>query len=137
MALEVARRTGSSRTEYDPDAPLVYTDRRTVSGAEPPIELWLEPGGIAFRLDSKRTLEIICRSAERGRIDVESHPEGHVTLFAWEHAVFTVLERGQEIFVQERAFSLEMVDGDTPRERVELAFGDFDRRRGVPPSGWR
>ena len=90
----------------------------------------------AFRLDSKRTLEIVCRSPERGRIDVESHRDGHITLFAWEHAVFTVLEHSQELFVQERPFSLEMVDGDTPRKRVELVFGDFDQRRAMQPSRW-
>ena len=136
VALELARRKGSTRTVYDPDAPLIYSDRRTVSGAEPQVELWLEPGAIAFRLDSRRSLEVICRSAVRGRMDVERLEEGHITLYAWEHATFTVLEQGREIFVQERPLSLSMAEGDTPRKRVEFIFGDFERRRAMEPNRW-
>jgi hypothetical protein len=136
VALEIARRRGSTCTAYDPDAPLIYSDRRTVSGAKPPVELWLEPGAIAFRLDSRRTIEVICRSAVRGRIGFEQHPEGHIALYAWEHATFTVLEHGREIFVQERPLSLSMAEGDTPRKRVEFIFGDFERRRAMQPSRW-
>jgi hypothetical protein len=29
-----------------------------------------------------------------------------------------------------------MADGDTPRKRVEFIFGDFERRRAIPPNRW-
>jgi hypothetical protein len=114
----------------------VYEDRRTIDGQDPPIELWLEPGGIAFRLDAHRRLEVVCRGPERGRLELERLHEGHLALFAWNHATFTVLEAGREIFVQERALSLEMARGETPRQRVETLHGDFARRRETPPSRW-
>jgi DNA-binding MarR family transcriptional regulator len=85
VALELARRKGSTRTIYDPDAPLAYSDRRIVTGIEPSVELWLEPGAIAFRLDSSRRLEVVCRSPVRGRLDLERHDDGHITLYASEH----------------------------------------------------
>jgi DNA-binding MarR family transcriptional regulator len=136
VALDLARRKGSTRTLYDPDAPLAYSDRRIVTGTEPPVELWLEPGAIAFRLDSRRRLEVVCRSPVRGRMDFERLEEGHITLYAWDHATFTVLEQGREIFVQERPLSLSMAEGDTPRKRVEFIFGDFERRRVMQPNRW-
>lgn len=114
----------------------IHQDRRTIDGQDPPIDLWLEPGGIAFRLDPHRRLEVVCRGPERGRLELERLPEGHVALYAWNHATFTVLEAGREIFVQERALSLEMARGETPRQRVETLHGAFARRRETPPSRW-
>ena len=136
VALRQAEHTGSSRTPYDPDAPLLYQDRRTVHGAQPPIELWLEPGHIAFRLTADRRLEVVCRAPGPGRIQVEKSPEGNLALYAWEHGAFTVLEAGREVFVQERPLSLDMGQGGSPRERVESLFGDFARRRAIPPRRW-
>jgi hypothetical protein len=43
---------------------------------------------------------------------------------------------GREIFVQEHPVTLSMAEGDTPRKRVEFIFGDFDRRRAIPPDRW-
>jgi len=120
----------------DPDAPRIHVDRRIVDGSHPPVELWLEPGAIAFRLDSARRLEVVCRGQERGRLELERLPEGHVTLYAWNGATFTVLEAGREIFTQDRLLSLSMAPGETPRERVEQMFGTFTRRRETPPARW-
>jgi DNA-binding MarR family transcriptional regulator len=136
VVLATASRAGTSRV-HDPDVVPAHEDRVTIDGAEPPIELWLEPGEVAFRLDPGRRLEVVCRGPEHGRIDLERLPEGHVALYAWNHASFTVLEAGREIFVQERALSLEMGRGEAPRERVESLFGDFAQRRRTPPPRWR
>jgi len=135
VALATASRHSSSRW-IDPDLPPIHSDRTVIQGADPPFELWLEPGAIAFRLDSKRRLEVVCRSPVRGRMEFERLPEGHITLFAWDHATFTVLEHGQEIFIQESHLSLSMAEGDTLRKRVELLFGDFEQRRAMQPNRW-
>jgi DNA-binding MarR family transcriptional regulator len=135
VSLAAASRDSSSRW-IDPDLPAVYSDRTVIQGGDPAFELWLEPGAIAFRLDSSRRLEVICRSPVRGRMELERLEEGHTTLYAWEHATFTVLEQGREIFVQERPLSLSMAEGDTPRKRVEFIFGSFERRRAISPTRW-
>lgn len=135
VSLAAASRDSSSRW-IDPDLPAIYSDRTVIQGIDPAFELWLEPGAIAFRLDSSRRLEVVCRSPVRGRMDLERLDEGHITLYAWEHATFTVLEQGREIFVQERPLSLSMAEGDTPRKRVEFTFGDFERRRAMQPNRW-
>ena len=115
----------------------VYQDRRIVDGAEPPIELWLEPGGAAFRLPAGRRLEVLCRGIEHGHLELERLPDGHVALYAWPGATFTVLEAGREIFVEERPLSLSMGQGTTTRERVESVYGEFQRRRQMPETRWR
>jgi DNA-binding Lrp family transcriptional regulator len=135
VALGAASADSSSRS-IDPDLPAIYSDRTIIQGRDPPFELWLEPGAIAFRLDSTRRLEVVCRRPVRGRMEFERLEEGHITLYAWEHATFTVLEQGREIFVQERPLSLSMGEGDTPRKRVEFIFGDFERRRAMQPNRW-
>ena len=114
-----------------------YEQRRIIDGAEPPIELWLEPGGAAFRLPASRRLEVICRGEEHGHLEEERLPEGHLALYAWPGATFTVVEAGREIFVEERALSLRTGDGRTMRERVEALQGDFRRRRQEPGTRWR
>ena len=135
VAAEAARR-GSSR-ELALEGPRIHEDRRTIFGRDPPFELWLEPGGIGFKLEPHRRLEVICRGLEPGRVQLERLPEGHLALYAWERALFTVLEAGREIFVQERWMSLvDLAPGTTPRERVEAMLGHFARRRQTPPSRW-
>jgi len=135
VVLAAASRHGTSRA-HDPDAVPIHEDRRTIDGADPPIELWLEPGEIGFRLGSGRRLEVVCRGPEPGRLELERLAEGHLALYAWNHASFIVLEAGREVFVQERALSLEMGRGETPRQRVTSLFGDFARRRQTPPPRW-
>ena len=115
----------------------VYQDRRIIDGAEPPIELWLEPGGAAFRLQAGRRLEVLCRGTEHGHLEFERLPEGHIALYAWPGATFTVLEAGREIFVDERPLSLSMGRGTTTQERVKSVYGDFQRRRQMPETRWR
>jgi len=119
------------------DGERVYQDRRVIDGADPPIELWLEPGGAAFRLPASRRLEILCRGAQHGHLEVERLPEGHLALYAWPGATFTVLEAGREIFVEERALSLSTATGSTTREKVESLYGDLARRRRLPETRWR
>ncbi len=115
----------------------VYLDRRVIDGADPPIELWLEPGGAAFRLPASRRLEILCRGAQHGHLEVERLPEAHLALYAWPGATFTVLEAGREIFVEEGTLSLSMAEGaTTTRAKVELLHGDFQARRRQPPARW-
>jgi MarR family transcriptional repressor of emrRAB len=130
----------ASRGETTPapesDTNRIREERQIVEGQDPPIELWLEPGAIAFRLDARRRLEVVCRGPERGRLELERQPEGHLVLYAWNDATFTVLEAGREIFVAERPLSLGMVPGETPRQRVESLLGPFSRRRETPPSRW-
>ena len=111
------------------DGGRLYQERRIVDGADPPIELWLEPGGAAFRLPAGRRLEVLCRGDRHGHVELERLPEGHLALHAWPGAIFTVLEAGREIFVEERALSLSVGLGTTTRERVESIYGDFRRRR--------
>lgn len=113
-----------------------YQDRRMIDGAEPHIELWLEPGGTAFRLPASRRLEVLCRGEQPGRLELERLPEGHLALYAWPGAIFTVLEAGREIYVEERALSLSSGAGATTRERVESIYGDFRRRRQLPQHRW-
>jgi hypothetical protein len=79
---------------------------------------------------------VVCRASGPGRLELERSPEGHVALYAWERATFTVLEAGREIFVQERPLSLALGAGVSPRERIESMFGDFARRRAEPPRRW-
>ena len=135
VALGASSAHSSSRS-IDRDLPAIYSDRTIIQGRDPAFELWLEPGAIAFRLDSSRRLEVVCRSPVRGRMDVERLEDGHITLYAWEHATFTVLEQGREIFVQERPLALSMAEGDTPRKRVEFILGEFGHRRPIQPSRW-
>ena len=109
----------------------------TIHGAEPPIELWLEPGEVVFRLDSRRRLVVVCRGPEGGRMELERLPEGHVALYAWHDATFTVLEADREVLRPARAMSLDIGQGKTPRDRVESLFGGFAERRRTPPPRWR
>lgn len=118
------------------DGSRVYQERRIVDGADPTIELWLEPGGAAFRLPAGRRLEVLCRGDQHGHVELERLPEGHIALHAWRGATFTVLEGGREIFVEERALSLSMGLGATTRERVESIFGDFQHRRRMSQPRW-
>ena len=135
LVLATASRECSSRP-LDPHRSPVHEERRIVEGADPPIDLWLEPANVACRLDSRRRLEVVCRGPEGGTLEVERLPEGHLALYAWNGATFTVLEAGREIFVQDRALSLDMGAGETPRQRVESLFGDLARRREIPPARW-
>ncbi len=135
VVLAATSRDGTSRA-HDLDAVPLHEDRRTIDGADPPIELWLEPGAIAFRLDASRRLEVVCRGPDPGRLELERLPEGHLALYAWNRAAFTVLEAGRELLVQDRPLSLDMGRGETPRQRVTSLFGDFARRRHTPPSRW-
>jgi DNA-binding MarR family transcriptional regulator len=133
-------------TTHDfPDGPPVenedglrmYEERRTVAGTDPPIELWLEPGGIAFLLPASRRLEVICRGEQHGHLETERLPEGHVALYAWPGATFTVVEAGKEILIEERPLSLRAgVTGRTMRERIESLHGDFQQRRREPDTRW-
>jgi len=108
-----------------------------VEGQDPPIELWLEPGGAAFLLPARRRLEVICRGEKHGHLETERLPEGHIALYAWPGATFTVVEAGREIFVEERPLSLRTGTGKTMRERVQSLQGDFQRRRQQPGTRWR
>jgi|GEM_PF-4238276 len=126
VVIAAASRQGSSWTAERPSSS-VHEDRRTIDGQEAPIELWLEPGGIAFRLGSRPRLDVVCRGPEPGRLEVEHLHEGHVTLFAWNDATFTVLDACREIFVQQRPLSLDLATGETPRQRVEALHGNFAR----------
>lgn len=119
------------------DGVRVYQERRIVDGADPTIELWLEPGGTAFRLPAGRRLEVLCRGDRHGHVELERLPEGHLALHAWPGAIFTVLEAGREIFVEDRALSLSVGLGTTTRERVESIYGDFRRRREISQPRWR
>ncbi len=114
----------------------LYEQRRIIDGAEPPVELWLEPGGAAFRLPASRRLEVICRAEEHGHLEEERLPEGHLALYAWAGATFTVLEAGREILVEERALSLSTGVGSTTREKVESIWGEFQRRRQRSGTRW-
>jgi hypothetical protein len=118
------------------DGGRVYQERRIVDGADPPIELWLEPAGAAFRLPAGRRLEVLCRGERHGHLEFERLSEGHVALHAWGGAIFTVLEAGREIYVEERALSLSVGLGTTTRERVESIYGDFRRRRELSQPRW-
>jgi len=115
----------------------LYHQRHLAEGSCPPIELWLEPGGAAFRLPPGRQLEVICRGEQPGQLEIERAPEGHLALYAWPGATFTVLEAGREIFVEPGPISLSMGTGHTTRERVESIHGDFQHRRQLPGTQWR
>jgi DNA-binding MarR family transcriptional regulator len=115
----------------------LHHERRVIDGADPPIELWLEPVGAAFRLFVGRQLEVICRGGEPGRLEVERLPEGHLALYAWPGATFTVLEGGREIFVEQVPISLSMGTGHSTREKVESIHGDFQHRRQTTGTRWR
>ncbi len=118
------------------DGGRLYQERRIVDGADPTIELWLEPGGAAFRLPAGRRLEVLCRGDRHGHVELERLPEGHIALHAWPGATFTVLEAGREIYLEERALSLSLGVGTTTRERVQSIYGDFQRRREIPQPRW-
>jgi hypothetical protein len=88
-----------------PDAPRRREDCLSVWGAVSarPIELWLEP---------------------------ERHPDGHLALYAWPGARFSVLEGGREIYVEaEISTEFPTRPGGTVREMIELLFGAFEDRR--------
>jgi hypothetical protein len=119
-----------------PDGGRVYQERRIVDGADPTVELWLEPGGAAFRLPAGRRLEVRCRGDRHGHVELERLAEGHIALHAWPGATFTVLEAGREIYLEERALSLSIGVGTTTRERVESIYGDFQRRRQMSQPRW-
>ena len=77
-----------------------------------------------------------CRGPWPGRIELEVSPDGHVALYAWERATFTVLEADREIFVEERPLGLRTPRGTSMRRRVESLFGRFEARRARPPRRW-
>ncbi|MGZ6139093.1 MAG: MarR family winged helix-turn-helix transcriptional regulator [Myxococcaceae bacterium] len=126
----------SSPTVPAQDGGRLYQERRIVDGDDPTVELWLEPGGAAFRLPAGRRLEVLCRGDRHGHVELERLPEGHIALHAWPGATFTVLEAGREIYLEERALSLSMGVGTTTRERVESIYGDFQRRREMSQPRW-
>ncbi len=135
VVLAIASRDGTRRSVH-PSLPPVYEHRKRIDGAEPPVELWLEPGAIAFKLDSQRRLEVVCRSPVPGRLELERLPEGHVALYAWRLGTFTVLEKGRALYVQEQILTLTRADGETPRQQVEAIYGGFARRRELTPREW-
>jgi len=114
----------------------LYEERRIIDGTDPPVELWLEPGSAAFRLPASRRLEVICRGEQHGHLEEERLPGGHLALYAWAGATFTVLEAGREILVEQRALSLTMGIGNTTREKVESIWGPFQRRCESSETRW-
>lgn len=113
-----------------------YRQRHRVDGANPPLELWLEPAGAAFLLPAHRRLEVICTGAQHGHLEVERLPEGHTALYAWPGATFSVINAGREIYVEERHLSLRTIPGRTTRESVESLQGEFARRRLEHGTRW-
>jgi hypothetical protein len=150
VALAASSRDSPSRW-VDPELPAIYSDRTVIQGCDPAFELWLEPGGIAFRLDATRRLEVFCRSPVRGRMESEKHPKGHITLYAWDHATFNVLEAGRETSSSTGTSSSDAPssqnDGDDtrglslavvrPEDRLEVddrsAVDRFERSDPEPP----
>jgi hypothetical protein len=112
-----------------------YEDRRTIEGAEPPIQLWLEPSNLAFELGRGRRLEVLCQGPGLDT-EVERSPEGHLALDAREGATFTVLEAAREIVVEERPLGLRPPRGTSMRRRVESLFGGFEAPRATSPRRW-
>ena len=104
--------------------------RRLVRNSARPIELWLEPMGTVFRLPPGRELEVICQGSRPGKLEQERHPDGHLALYAWPGARFTVLEGGQEVYSEsEVSTEFPTRPGGTVREMIELLFGSFEDRR--------
>ena len=137
VVLTTARRTGPTGSFSDGlESTARYEDRRTIDGTEPPIQLWLEPANVAFELGSGRRVEVLCHGPWPGRIDLERSPEGHVALYAWERATFTVLEAEREIFVEERPLGLRTPRGTSMRRRIESLFGKLEDRRARSPRRW-
>ena len=137
VVLTTLRRGGStSRSGEGPELMPRYEDRRTIEGGEPPIQLWLEPSNVAFELGRGRLVEVLCHGPWPGRVEVELSPDGHVALYAWERATFTVLEADREIFVEERPLGLRTPRGTSMRTRVESLFGPFEARRARTPRRW-
>jgi len=114
-----------------------YQQLHTADGADPLLELWLEPAGAAFLLPAHRRLEVVCRGEQHGHLEVERLPEGHTALYAWPGATFTVIDAGREIYVEERHLSLRTLPGRTTRESVEALQGEFAQRRREPGTRWR
>lgn len=136
VMLTTTRQSGST----DRSAPLElgprYEDRRTIGGSDPPIQLWLEPTNVAFELGSGREVEVVCCGSWPGRMEVETSPDGHVALYAWERATFAVFEAEREIFIEERPFGMRTPRGTSMKQRVESLFGRFEVRRAKPPRRW-
>jgi hypothetical protein len=104
--------------------------RRFVRSPMRPIELWLEPMGMMFRVAPGRELEVVCQGSTLGELEVERHPDGHLALYAWPGARFCVREGGQEVYAEpEIATEFPTRPGGTVREMIELMFGPFEERR--------
>lgn len=137
VELAAMRRNGSTTRSSDGlELAPRYEDRRTIEGGDPPIQLWLEPSNVAFELGHRRRVEVLCHGPWPGRVEVERSPNGHIVLYAWERATFTVLEADREIFVEERPLGLRTPRGTSMRRSVEALFGTFEARRARSPRRW-
>jgi len=111
-----------------------HTSRRLVTSDGDAIELWLEPIGQSFRLRPGRALEVVCRGPSPGGLEEERHPLGHVALYAWPGARFSVFEGGNEIYSEPEGLpEFPTVPGGTVRQMLELLFGPFELRRLSAP----
>lgn len=104
--------------------------RQVVTSTVQPIELWLEPVGQMFRLPPGRELHVLCRSAASGELEEERHPDGHIALYAWPGARFSVLGAGVEVYSEPEGMpEFPTMPGGSVRQMLEMFFGDFETRR--------
>ncbi|WP_144429684.1 hypothetical protein [Myxococcus hansupus] len=99
-----------------------------------PIELWLEPSGMCFSIPASGRLEITCEGPLGGRIEIERHPEGHLAVYSWPSAGFTVFQNGVEIYNEKGINPFPSLEKASLRQVIEALFGDFDERRRMRSS---
>ncbi|MFP2961256.1 hypothetical protein ACLEPN_26465 [Myxococcus sp. 1LA] len=98
------------------------------------IELWLEPSGMCFSIPPSERLEVICEGPQGGQLEIERHPEGHITVFSWSSAEFTVFKSGVEIYNERGIGAFPCPPQATLRQLIEALFGDFETRRRMRSS---
>ncbi|NTX05898.1 hypothetical protein [Myxococcus sp. CA040A] len=95
------------------------------------VDVWFEPSGMPFKIPPGGRLDVICEGPEGGELEVERHPEGHVTLYAWWGAWFRVVEEGRVVYTEEGMRAPPLPRGVSMKQMVETLFGPLENRQAM------
>ncbi len=98
------------------------------------IEVWLEPSGMVLNVLPGERIDVTCASPANGSVEVETHPEGHVAVYAWKGASFSVAQNSAEIYSDQGLPELPLLPNLSMRQTLEVLFGSFDDRRQMRAS---
>ena len=113
----------------------VKTERFTLENLRTaPVEVWLEPLGLVFDVPVGGRIDITCSGPEMDEeLEIDEHSDGHVALFPWPGAGFTVVLNGEKVHEDSDLRPFPLPEGATLRQMFDALFGSFEDRRQMRP----